>query len=61
MLCFTVINNLRLDFRLQTWMYLAVPVLLYASERILRLFRSGLYTVRLGKVSKQSELIRVML
>ncbi|KAK7399158.1 hypothetical protein VNO78_10334 [Psophocarpus tetragonolobus] len=34
-----------------TWMYLAVPVLLYASERILRLFRSGLYTVRLGKVA----------
>ncbi|KHM99939.1 Respiratory burst oxidase like protein F [Glycine soja] len=34
-----------------TWMYVAVPVLLYASERILRLFRSGLYTVRLGKVA----------
>ncbi|XP_057422309.1 respiratory burst oxidase homolog protein A-like [Lotus japonicus] len=34
-----------------TWMYLAVPVLLYASERILRLFRSGLYTVRLIKVA----------
>ncbi|BAT73029.1 Respiratory burst oxidase-like protein [Vigna angularis] len=34
-----------------TWMYLAVPVLLYTSERILRLFRSGLYTVRLGKVA----------
>ncbi|XP_014508795.1 respiratory burst oxidase homolog protein A [Vigna radiata var. radiata] len=34
-----------------TWMYLAVPVLLYTSARILRLFRSGLYTVRLGKVA----------
>ncbi|KAJ1408250.1 Riboflavin synthase-like beta-barrel, partial [Sesbania bispinosa] len=34
-----------------TWMYLAVPVLLYASERILRLFRSGLYTVHLIKVA----------
>ncbi|KAK7318171.1 hypothetical protein RJT34_02870 [Clitoria ternatea] len=34
-----------------TWMYLAVPVLLYASERILRFFRSGLYTVRLVKVA----------
>ncbi|GAU19386.1 hypothetical protein TSUD_76300 [Trifolium subterraneum] len=34
-----------------TWMYLAVPILLYASERTLRLFRSGLYTVRLIKVA----------
>jgi len=38
-------------------MYLAVPVLLYASERTLRLFRSGLYTVRLIKVSVGSETI----
>ncbi|RDX65539.1 Respiratory burst oxidase-like protein F, partial [Mucuna pruriens] len=51
MLCLPVISYLRIDFRFQTWMYLAVPVLLYASERILRLFRSGLYTVRLGKVA----------
>lgn len=34
-----------------TWMYLAVPVLLYAGERTLRFFRSGLYTVRLLKVA----------
>jgi respiratory burst oxidase len=46
-----------LDFCLQTWMYLAVPILLYASERTLRLFRSGLYTVRLIKVSIGSEMI----
>lgn len=34
-----------------TWMYVAVPVLLYAGERTLRFFRSGLYTVRLLKVA----------
>ncbi|KAL8141610.1 hypothetical protein V2J09_014642 [Rumex salicifolius] len=34
-----------------TWMYLAVPVLLYAGERTLRFFRSGLNTVRLLKVA----------
>ncbi|GAB4834487.1 hypothetical protein Ancab_032743 [Ancistrocladus abbreviatus] len=34
-----------------TWMYIAVPVLLYAGERTLRFFRSGLYTVRLLKVA----------
>nr|AKS03956.1 respiratory burst oxidase-like protein 3 [Rubia cordifolia] len=34
-----------------TWMYLAVPVLLYAGERILRFFRSGFYPVRLLKVA----------
>ncbi|QHO11059.1 hypothetical protein HN51_068902 [Arachis hypogaea] len=34
-----------------TWMYLAVPVLLYAGERTLRFFRSGLYTVHLKKVA----------
>ncbi|KAJ8764862.1 hypothetical protein K2173_010327 [Erythroxylum novogranatense] len=34
-----------------TWMYLAVPVLLYAGERALRFFRSGLYPVRLLKVA----------
>ena len=55
MLGLPVISYLRIDFRFQTWMYLAVPVLLYTSERILRLFRSGLYTVRLGKVSRLSE------
>ncbi|KAL8138781.1 hypothetical protein V2J09_004782 [Rumex salicifolius] len=37
--------------RKTTWMYIAVPVLLYAGERILRFFRSGLYTVRLLKAA----------
>ncbi|KAK7253067.1 hypothetical protein RIF29_37472 [Crotalaria pallida] len=33
-----------------TWMYLAVPILLYTGERTLRFFRSGFYTVHLIKV-----------
>ncbi|KAL2490771.1 Respiratory burst oxidaseprotein F [Abeliophyllum distichum] len=38
-------------YKKTTWMYLAVPILLYAGERTLRFFRSGLYTVRLLKVA----------
>ncbi|XP_022760753.1 respiratory burst oxidase homolog protein A-like isoform X3 [Durio zibethinus] len=38
-------------YRKTTWMYLAVPALLYAGERTLRFFRSGFYTVRLLKVA----------
>ncbi|XVE57969.1 hypothetical protein DITRI_Ditri04bG0132000 [Diplodiscus trichospermus] len=38
-------------YRKTTWMYLAVPVLLYAGERTLRFFRSGFYAVRLLKVA----------
>ncbi|KAJ0986302.1 hypothetical protein J5N97_004658 [Dioscorea zingiberensis] len=34
-----------------TWMYLSVPVLLYAGERTLRAFRSGYYSVRILKVA----------
>ncbi|XP_047165248.1 respiratory burst oxidase homolog protein F-like isoform X3 [Vigna umbellata] len=34
-----------------TWMYLAVPIVLYVGERTLRYFRSGFYTVRLIKVA----------
>ncbi|CAK8539339.1 unnamed protein product [Lathyrus sativus] len=34
-----------------TWMYLVVPILLYAGERILRFFRSDFYTVSLIKVA----------
>ncbi|KAI7994170.1 hypothetical protein LOK49_LG11G02721 [Camellia lanceoleosa] len=34
-----------------TWMFLAVPILLYAGERTLRFFRSGFYPVRLLKVA----------
>ncbi|KAJ7567977.1 hypothetical protein O6H91_01G014200 [Diphasiastrum complanatum] len=33
-----------------TWMYLAVPVLLYGGERTLRAFRSGHYAVQVVKV-----------
>ncbi|PQQ06463.1 respiratory burst oxidase homolog protein B [Prunus yedoensis var. nudiflora] len=33
-----------------TWMYLAVPILLYACERLIRAFRSGYKTVRILKV-----------
>lgn len=36
----------------QTWMYLAVPVLLYACERLIRAFRSGYKTVRILKVHR---------
>ncbi|KAM7259371.1 hypothetical protein ACFE04_015112 [Oxalis oulophora] len=38
-------------YKKTTWMYIAVPVLLYAGERTLRFFRSGLYTVKLLKVA----------
>ncbi|KAL9246681.1 hypothetical protein vseg_020186 [Gypsophila vaccaria] len=38
-------------YKKTTWMYLSVPLLLYAWERTLRLFRSGLYSVRLLKVA----------
>ncbi|VVA12646.1 Hypothetical predicted protein [Prunus dulcis] len=34
-----------------TWMYLAVPILLYACERLIRAFRSGYKTVRILKVA----------
>lgn len=35
----------------QTWMYLAVPVILYASERLIRLFRSSIRAVKILKVA----------
>ncbi|KAL2902666.1 Respiratory burst oxidase-like protein F [Bienertia sinuspersici] len=38
-------------YKKSTWMYLAVPVLLYAGERMLRLCRSGLYSVKLLKAA----------
>ncbi|KAJ7004168.1 respiratory burst oxidase homolog protein A [Populus alba] len=38
-------------YKKTTWMYLSVPVLLYAGERALRFFRSGFNTVRLLKVA----------
>ncbi|KAK9668786.1 hypothetical protein RND81_13G086500 [Saponaria officinalis] len=37
-------------YKKTTWMYLSVPVLLYTWERTLRLFRSGLYSVRHLKI-----------
>ncbi|CAM0882847.1 unnamed protein product [Alopecurus aequalis] len=42
---------IRVWYRKTTWMYLAVPVCLYAGERILRFFRSGSYSVRPLKVA----------
>ncbi|KAM0825563.1 hypothetical protein ACQ4PT_069470 [Festuca glaucescens] len=42
---------IRVWYRKTTWMYLAVPVCLYAGERILRFFRSGSCSVRLLKVA----------
>ncbi|EPS63617.1 hypothetical protein M569_11166 [Genlisea aurea] len=41
----------RIWYRKTTWMYLAVPVLLYAGERTLRFFRAGLSSVSLLKVT----------
>ncbi|CAK9324129.1 unnamed protein product [Citrullus colocynthis] len=38
-------------YLMTTWMYIAVPVLLYAGERILRFFRSGSYSVQIQKVA----------
>ncbi|KAE8706360.1 Respiratory burst oxidase-like protein A [Hibiscus syriacus] len=38
-------------YRKTTWMYVAVPVVLYVGERTLRFFRSGFDTVRLLKVA----------
>lgn len=38
-------------YKRTTWMYLAVPVLLYACERLIRAFRSGYKSVRILKVA----------
>ncbi|XP_054803102.1 respiratory burst oxidase homolog protein B-like [Prosopis cineraria] len=38
-------------YKRTTWMYLAVPMLLYACERLIRAFRSGYKTVRILKVA----------
>ncbi|CAN1778335.1 Respiratory burst oxidase homolog protein F [Linum perenne] len=38
-------------YKKTTWMYLSVPVLMYAGERALRFFRSGSHSVRLLKVA----------
>ncbi|CAA7396022.1 unnamed protein product [Spirodela intermedia] len=39
-------------YKKTTWMYVAVPMFLYACERLLRAFRSGVWPVRILKVSK---------
>ncbi|XP_078432682.1 respiratory burst oxidase homolog A [Wolffia australiana] len=38
-------------YKKTTWMYLAVPMILYASERLLRLLRSGIWPVKIVKVA----------
>ncbi|KNA08419.1 hypothetical protein SOVF_162770 [Spinacia oleracea] len=38
-------------YKKSTWMYLAVPVLLYAFERLIRALRSGYKTVQISKVA----------
>ncbi|XP_074310290.1 respiratory burst oxidase homolog protein B-like [Silene latifolia] len=38
-------------YKKTTWMYLAVPLLIYASERLLRSLRSGYETVHIQKVA----------
>ncbi|XP_021281733.1 respiratory burst oxidase homolog protein B isoform X2 [Herrania umbratica] len=38
-------------YKKTTWMYLAVPMLLYACERLLRAFRSGYKSVKILKVA----------
>ena len=47
----TLLNIHVVNLFLQTWMYLAVPVTLYACERLLRAFRSGYKTVKILKVN----------
>eukprot|EP00268_Persea_americana_P025912 TRINITY_DN2524_c2_g2_i1.p1 TRINITY_DN2524_c2_g2~~TRINITY_DN2524_c2_g2_i1.p1 ORF type:complete len:631 (+),score=65.01 TRINITY_DN2524_c2_g2_i1:43-1893(+) len=38
-------------YKKTTWMYLAIPVLLYACERLIRTFRSGYKSVKIIKVA----------
>ncbi|WKA02787.1 hypothetical protein VitviT2T_020941 [Vitis vinifera] len=38
-------------YKKTTWMYLAVPIILYACERLIRAFRSGYKSVRILKVA----------
>lgn len=52
--------NLDLFFHVQTWMYIAFPVLLYAGERIFRAIRSGSYEVDILKVFDQPSLICII-
>lgn len=43
--------SLHCVWQMQTWMYLAVPVLLYVGERLIRAFRSSIKPVQILKVS----------
>lgn len=36
---------------MQTWMYVAIPVIIYMCERFIRLFRSGIRPVKIQKVA----------
>lgn len=45
---------------LQTWMYLAVPVFLYACERLIRFFRSSIKPVKILKVKTNSKLVQLV-
>ncbi|GKV18536.1 hypothetical protein SLEP1_g28900 [Rubroshorea leprosula] len=38
-------------YKKTTWMYLAIPILLYACERLIRVFRSGYKAVKILKVA----------
>ncbi|PQQ14046.1 respiratory burst oxidase homolog protein F-like [Prunus yedoensis var. nudiflora] len=38
-------------FSTKTWMYIAIPVLLYTGERVFRAIRSGFYEVEIFKAS----------
>ncbi|GKV02812.1 hypothetical protein SLEP1_g15203 [Rubroshorea leprosula] len=38
-------------YKKTTWMYLAIPILLYASERLIRAFRSSIKAVKILKVA----------
>jgi respiratory burst oxidase len=46
------LNLVAQNLLLQTWMYLAIPMIIYACERLLRAFRSGYKSVKILKVHK---------
>ena len=50
-LCLDIVATV---FCWQTWMYLAVPVILYGCERLIRAFRSSIKPVKMLKVIKFS-------
>jgi respiratory burst oxidase len=46
------LNLVAQNLLIQTWMYLAIPMIIYACERLLRAFRSGYKSVKILKVHK---------